>query len=194
MNTQLKKLLEKKINILFILWLALLVSTCFIVGVSYIKNKNYIPIKSLTEIISTPVGLILLMVSLGIFSLSISLIGLLIKKMTPLTEDKDRLVELIKAVQIKNGKTISTEEEGILKELSLNDIKIFRLFISYMLLFVMRLALAEAITIMGLQLSFFQQSFQVIFPFFALSLIVFLSKIPKYETIYTDLQATLRTY
>lgn len=194
MNTQLKKLLEKKINILFILWLALLVSTCFIVGVSYIKNKNYIPIKSLTEIISTPVGLILLMVSLGIFSLSISLIGLLIKKMTPLTDDKDRLVELIKAVQIKNGKTISTEEEGILKELSLNDIKLFRLFISYMLLFVMRLALAEAITIMGLQLSFFQQSFQVIFPFFALSLIVFLSKIPKYETIYTDLQATLRTY
>lgn len=194
MNTQLKKLLEKKINILFILWLALLVSTCFIVGVSYIKNKNYIPIKSLTEIISTPVGLILLMVSLGIFSLSISLIGLLIKKMTPLTDDKDRLVELIKAVQIKNGKTISTEEEGILKELSLNDIKLFRLFISYMLLFVMRLALAEAITIMGLQLSFFQQSFQVIFPFFALSLIVFLSKIPKYETIYNDLQATLRTY
>ncbi len=148
----------------------------------------------MTEIISTPVGLILLMVSLGIFSLSISLIGLLIKKMTPLTEDKDRLVELIKAVQIKNGKTISAEEESILKELSLNDIKVFRLFISYMLLFVMRLALAEAITIMGLQLSFFQQSFQVIFPFFALSLIVFLSKIPKYETIYTDLQATLRTY
>lgn len=194
MNTQLKKLLEKRINILFILWIGLLVSTCFIVGVSYIKNKNYIPIKPLTEIIATPIGLILLIVSLGIFGVSISLINLLIKRMTPLSEDKDSLVEQIKAVQIKNGKTISSEEEMVLKGLSLNDIKIFRLFISYMLLFIMRLALAEAVTIMGLQLSFFQQSFQIIFPFFTLSLIVFLSKIPKFEIIYADLQAIIRAY
>jgi hypothetical protein len=194
MGMQIKKLLEKRINILFILWFALLTSTCFIVAISYIKNKSFIPIKSIYEILLSPTGLVFLVAGFSIFAFSMSLIQLLIKKMTPLLKDKTALIEQIKSVQIKNGKTIKQEEEALLNELSLDDVKIFRLFISYLLLFIIRLALAEAITIIGLQVSIFQQSFQVIFPFFALSLIVFISKIPKFETIYSDLQTILRTY
>lgn len=194
MNIQIKNILTKRIQILFFLWLALLMSTCIIVGVSFVLNKNYIPIKKISEILSSPFGLVLFIAGLIIFSLSLSIIKLLIKKMSPLVEDKTLLIEKIKAVVIRNGKTITPEEELLLNGLSLNDVKIFRLFISYMLLFVFRLALAEAVTIIGLQISIHQQSFQIIFPFFALSLVVFITKIPSFETIYADLQSILRTY
>lgn len=194
MNNLLKKSLEKRLKILLIIWLALLVSTSMIVFISYVRNKNYIPIQPVSELLLTPMGLILMTVSCGIFIFSMSIINLLIKSMTPLSDSKEDLISLIRAVKIKNGKAVSPEEGKLLNELSLNDLKLFRLFISYMLLFIIRLALAEGITIMGLQASILLQSFQIIFPFFILSLIVFLSKKPTHETIYNDLQMTLKRY
>lgn len=194
MNNLFKKILEKRLKILLILWLALLASTGMIAFISYIRTKNYIPIQTVSELLLSPLGLGLIAVSGVMFVFSMSIINLLIKSMTPLPDNKEDLISLIKAVQAKNGKTLSQDEEKLLNELSLNDLKLFRLFISYMILFIIRLALAEGITVMGLQASILLQSFQIIFPFLALSLVVFLSKKPTLETIYNDLQMILKRH
>lgn len=194
MNNLFKKILEKRLKILLILWLALLASTGMITFISYIRTKNYIPIQTVSELLLSPLGLGLIAVSGVMFVFSMSIINLLIKSMTPLPDNKEDLISLIKAVQAKNGKTLSQDEEKLLNELSLNDLKLFRLFISYMILFIIRLALAEGITVMGLQASILLQSFQIIFPFLALSLVVFLSKKPTLETIYNDLQMILKRH
>lgn len=193
MNSQFRKLLEKRVRLLLIVWIVLLLSNSFIVVISYITNKNFIPIKSLPEILLSPTSLILTVASLVVFIFSLSLIQLLIRKKLPASMDKEALIEVIKAKQIRNESTLSSDEEALLKNLSFADVKTFNLFISYLPLFITRLALAEAITLLGLQISMIQQSFQVILPFFVLSIIIFLAKIPTLETVYFDLQKALRT-
>ena len=105
---------------------------------------------------------------------------------------QDEIARMRKA-QFKNGVRVWTEDDlGRMTRLTTMDLAYLTYFPNWLMSFVLAMALAESINIIGFMLAFMTHDFSMILPFTALTMVLFGLRFPSVEAYAAEIDRVAR--
>ena len=190
MSGQLRTILQQRLLISKIIWIALAFNI-LLLGLFLWQNPSYEPFdfQKIPELLVQPERRLWLAVAAVLGLLSWQVPQWFLKKSYKRPNTKEAVLEKLRNFRGQNGQRLWTDEQmAILESLGFEDLILVDAFSSWVLSFILAMAFADAISILGYVNSSMTREPSLFIPFAALSAVLFLLRFPTADSYVANIK------